>query len=621
MGNIWSAIGRYSPVDDQSGTGQDLNLNVLSDTIDVPKLVVAIDFGTYNSGYAFQYRSDYENERTTTIHVSEWQAPRMVTHKIPTCILLRPDESVDSFGYEAQMRFANLEQEKEDYIDWFFFSFFKMKLHQCQDLSEKTDLESAFGSTLPAIFVFSKAIEYMKKHFIDSLSTSGLSYPENETLWVLTVPAIWSDQAKQFMRKAAEKAGILSDKLVLALEPEAAAIFCSQISAQQMEIQGTDGKHRHVAVPGSTVMVVDLGGGTVDTITVEIGMDGTMKQVHEAIGDDSGGMKINEKFTLLMKEITSLSVWNEFASKYKQDELEFQMDFEYKKKVFGLKNGQERLIIKIPLTLKDVWEKQSGKLVEENIRRIEGCLQGKVKISSDKLSFDASLLIEFFQEPVSGILEKVRNIYQNALRSGRIDAVILVGGFAQSDLVTTNVRAGLANLQIPVVRPHSSELAVLKGAILFGHNPNIITSRVLRHTYGVGMNTDFVSGKHDENFKFRTPDGKFYAMNLFRKHAERGQEVKLNEWTKPVDYCVDERDQMSTDVCIYTSENKNPEYTNGCKYLGKLSVDFSQDGHPRPDTRRSKSIEVSLCFAGTELKVRAVDKNTRREYKACLQFF
>ncbi|KAK3580158.1 hypothetical protein CHS0354_030273 [Potamilus streckersoni] len=521
MGNIWSAIGRYSPVDSHSERGQDLNLDVLSNTIDVPKLVVAIDFGTYNSGYAYQYRTDYENERSTTINFSRWQTPTMVTNKIPTCILLKSDGTVDSFGYEAQMRFANLEQEGEDYVNWFFFSFFKMMLHQRKDLSEETPLESAFGNTLPAIVVFSKAIEYMKKHFIDFLNVSGFPYPENETQWVLTVPAIWNDQAKQFMRRSAEKAGILSHKLVLALEPEAAAIYCSQISANQMEIQGTDGKLRYVASPGSTIMVADLGGGTVEITTVKIEMDGTMKQVYESNGDDSGGMKVNEKFISLLQEITGLSIWNEFSSNYKQDEHEFQMEFEHKKRIIGLDNGPKKLIIKMPSTLKDIWEKRSGMLVEENLSRLEGPLRGKVNISSNKLNFDASLLVEFFQEPVSGILKKARNVYQKSSCGMRIDAIILVGGFAQSDLVTTRVRDGLSDLRIPVVRPHSPELAVLKGAVLFGHNPNIMTSRVLRLTYGVGINVDFVSGKYDDKFKFETPDGKFYAMNVFKKTCRK----------------------------------------------------------------------------------------------------
>jgi len=46
--------------------------------------------------------------------------------------------------------------------------------------------------------------------------------------WVLTVPALWSEEHKMFMRKAAVEAGIVestnSSNLLLCLEPEGASI-------------------------------------------------------------------------------------------------------------------------------------------------------------------------------------------------------------------------------------------------------------------------------------------------------------------------------------------------------------------------------------------------------------
>ena len=53
--------------------------------------------------------------------------------------------------------------------------------------------------------------------------------PPASITWVLTVPAIWTEGAKAFMRAAAEEAGLVGrgadgDRLVFALEPEAAAI-------------------------------------------------------------------------------------------------------------------------------------------------------------------------------------------------------------------------------------------------------------------------------------------------------------------------------------------------------------------------------------------------------------
>ena len=60
---------------------------------------------------------------------------------------------------------------------------------------------------MPAIRVFSSAIGFMKKHFTDELSKQRISLKDSDITWVLTVPAIWDDKAKGFMREAAEKVG------------------------------------------------------------------------------------------------------------------------------------------------------------------------------------------------------------------------------------------------------------------------------------------------------------------------------------------------------------------------------------------------------------------------------
>ena len=56
-----------------------------------------------------------------------------------------------------------------------------------------------------ALRVFSMSIEYLKDHAIQTLGHRATGVTEKDVHWVLTVPAIWNDNAKQFMREAAEK--------------------------------------------------------------------------------------------------------------------------------------------------------------------------------------------------------------------------------------------------------------------------------------------------------------------------------------------------------------------------------------------------------------------------------
>ena len=56
---------------------------------------------------------------------------------------------------------------------------------------------------LPAVDVFAKAIECLKMKLFEQLDKDKTVLSPDDILWVLTVPAIWDDSAKDFMRKAA----------------------------------------------------------------------------------------------------------------------------------------------------------------------------------------------------------------------------------------------------------------------------------------------------------------------------------------------------------------------------------------------------------------------------------
>lgn len=60
------------------------------------------------------------------------------------------------------------------------------------------------------------AYRYLRKHALETINIHGLEIDEMDIHWVITVPAIWSDGAKQFMREAAHKVTILN-RLVLLL--------------------------------------------------------------------------------------------------------------------------------------------------------------------------------------------------------------------------------------------------------------------------------------------------------------------------------------------------------------------------------------------------------------------
>lgn len=61
--------------------------------------------------------------------------------------------------------------------------------------------------------VFAYAIKYFKDHLLHHSKKTGLRI-EDEICWVLTVPAIWDNGAKYFMRKAATEVSIINAKIM-----------------------------------------------------------------------------------------------------------------------------------------------------------------------------------------------------------------------------------------------------------------------------------------------------------------------------------------------------------------------------------------------------------------------
>lgn len=58
---------------------------------------------------------------------------------------------------------------------------------------------------MKAMKVFSSAIGYLKDHMWATCEMQLSGIKNSDITWVLTVPAIWNDSSKQFMREAAKK--------------------------------------------------------------------------------------------------------------------------------------------------------------------------------------------------------------------------------------------------------------------------------------------------------------------------------------------------------------------------------------------------------------------------------
>jgi hypothetical protein len=108
--------------------------------------------------------------------------------------------------------------------------------------------------------------------------------------FVLSVPAVWSEKAKDATLRAARNAGITPIELIK--EPEAAALF----TLHQSKAQGLQ--------PGDAITICDAGGGTVDLVSYEImKLDPLeLKELAPPSGGIAGSMMINKRFEQWIKD-------------------------------------------------------------------------------------------------------------------------------------------------------------------------------------------------------------------------------------------------------------------------------------------------------------------------------
>ncbi|XP_052277819.1 heat shock 70 kDa protein 12A-like isoform X2 [Dreissena polymorpha] len=525
----------------------------------------AIDFGTTYSGYAYCFK-----DRPKDIKANYWPGQMI---KTPTSVLVDPDGKFHSFGKEARDKYEDLISRNE-HGAWSLFERFKMKLYDQQTpLSVDLEIEDMQGlKCMKAIKVFSMAIKYMVHHLHETLNEKGrsLGIKHDEIHWVITVPAIWSDRAKLFMREASSMAGLRDDMITLALEPEAASLYCKPLLGDE------------ALYVGCRYTVLDIGGGTVDITVHEVNEDGSLNELYHPSGGDFGGIHVDNKFLSILQSIFGKEILNEFRYTYMREYWELMNDFEIKKKMF---NGTGKVILKFPIELLDA-------LASRNIDVVEkikvASLTDKVAFKLGKIYLDEDIGRSLFDDEVTKIKNTTKEILS---KIENIQKIIMVGGFSESPYLELVMKECFGNL---VTFPKEPSAAVLLGAVMFGQHPRHISTRVCPFTYGIAKLVDF-KAYHPET-KRVTINGKDYCDDVFNIHIAKGTKVSVDDKKKvrPQKYYRPDHNLTTAVMQVYASNKVDPHFVDdeGCREIGSIVIDMDPSGY------MGSKILVKLIFGG-----------------------
>ncbi|XP_063313619.1 heat shock 70 kDa protein 12B [Pelobates fuscus] len=617
-------------------------------------VVVAIDFGTTSSGYAFSFSKDPE-----AIHMMrKWEGgdPGVANQKTPTSLLLTPDKAFHSFGYTARDYYHDLDPEEAR--DWLYFEKFKMKIHSTSDLTMKTELEAVNGKKVQALMVFAHALRFFKEHAVKELKDQCPSLNENEGIrWVITVPAIWKQPAKQFMREAAYLAGLVSpenpDQLLIALEPEAASIYCRKLrlhqlidlsskaffngfpsdrsidsSFRQAREQLRRSRHSRTFLvetgmgelwsemqAGDRYIVADCGGGTVDLTVHQIEQpQGTLKELYKASGGPYGAVGVDLAFENMLCQIFGEDFIHTFKLKRPAAWVDLMIAFEARKRTAAPQRANH-LNISLPFSFIDFYKRNKGQNVETALRKssvnfVKWSSQGMLRMSSEAMN-------ELFQPTIQQIVQHIEDLMKKPDVKG-IKYLFLVGGFAESPMLQNAVQLAFSDI-CRVIIPQDVGLTILKGAVLFGLDPTIVRVRRSPLTYGVGVLNKFVEGKHPKE-KLLVKDGKNWCTDIFDKFVSVDQSVALGDIVQR-SYCPARLGQRKIIINIYCSSTDDVVYITdpGVRKCGTINLELPDINESNSKISR-REIRASMQFGDTEIKMTAMDIKTSKIVRAAIDF-
>ncbi|KAK3103974.1 hypothetical protein FSP39_023365 [Pinctada imbricata] len=564
-------------------------------------LVAAIDFGTAYTGYAFSMRTDFKTN-PLKIEINSWSGEgiEMLSYKTPSSILLKSDKTFHSFGYTAEEKYAEL-AGNDQHSDWYYITKFKMKLLYKEKIDRNCEIETIDGKKISGMDVISMALKFVTGHLMSSLEKNGLGVRLEDIFWVITVPAIWSDAAKQFTREAAEKIGIKDDSLIFAYEPESAAIYCRYVPLSGAEIaSGTA-----AFTKGKTLMIVDVGGGTADISVLEIEDKDSLKIVERATGGPWGGVTVDQEFEHFLNCFWGEAVMEEYKKEYFSDYLLLIRSFENKKRGIDLES-QENVPLSFRLTrnFRKIYQDKTGKkfkdCAEDNQFNKHVVMDGYTMNVNSDYAYDT-----IFKLVVDSIVEASKNILEKHSGGKKVSAIILVGGMSQLQPFVNEMKK---QCKVPVYVPTDAGIAVLKGAVIFGHNKNVIKSRVCKYTYGVRTMRKFDSS-YDERKKVHQ-EGDDWAKDCFKVFYEANSPIRLGDKREHILYDTFKdssrtgRRTKPIKLDLFISTEPQPRYVTdeSCRSLGQICINPPTGGFP--EVWEGK---VELEFAGTEIVGRVID--------------
>ncbi|KAG0612543.1 hypothetical protein M758_6G035900 [Ceratodon purpureus] len=563
-----------------------------------PKVIVALDFGTTFSGFAYAHTTE-----PAKIY-SCYDYPRSGKEK-PYCKTLTAsyykqvggEWELKAWGYPARSEYERdvqalrkhrakglpLDDPAAPTMGKYLTRF---KLHLASH-----DMGVSSASPLPVGLTAEVVIaDYLCGMGDVILAHLQRKYGEHLTMeviqWCITVPSIWDDSAKVKMRSCMIDAGLVKCEggsphpLIVVLEPEAASFHCHKVMKEQ------------ILDVGDKLLVADIGGGTSDIVVqevVSVGEDSRyrVKEVTTSSGGLCGGTYVDSRFMeFLQKQIGPCLP--ECIVTHPHVYAQLLKAWECAKTSFGEPTMiGESIEVDFPNSLAAVWQAYDQRV------------GNPARDSYDSLEITYPELQSIFDPVVTQIRDLISN--QLLESGGAIKVLVVVGGFAESPYLLDCIRRKFSDTVPHIFSPPNPGSAVSQGAVALAFNPDIIVSRICKRTYGFAIREHFETGVDPIEYLL-TCDGYAECRNRFRILVRKGDEVRVDDCVSTT--CSASFKSKRTTFRLFSTYETDPRYTTEDSVMeeGEFCVTDVSAGEV---LRRDRRLKVSLFFGGSSIEVKA----------------
>ncbi|RGB27127.1 hypothetical protein C1646_819954 [Rhizophagus diaphanus] len=552
------------------------------------KIVVGLDFGVRYSGFAYsnvidqnicsndKWHGEIGQLKTNTVlqyddeynNVLLWGAPALV--KKPT------------------RRTKSQNNKRSNPVESF-------SLHL-------SSLDEIFKPNLPVDY--KKAItDYLREIGKVIKETVTVHWPDvdffKNTFLVITVPAEFSEMSKEIMRACAYNASLIKEKystnLQIITEPEAAVMYCMKNLEDQVFAQSN-----------TNVMIVDCGDDIVNLTTHNF-MNNHLGEITNKAKDFCGSSFINAEFIKYLRKRLGDKPMDLFRdNNYGQMQYLIQQFCKY---------------CKIPFTGYD-----SDFIYELDIESTTPVLKqyvtnGKIRNTLEENEWIVEIDFKTMKSMFDPVIQKILHLIKAQLNNTYeiCSTMFLVGGFSESKYLQNRIKEEFNGQVNNISVPAQPMAAVSRGAVIYGlesinsngtnnleNKDNVIPSRVLKFTYGIGLYLDWKEGVDPPSRK--TSNGKVFK---FSPLVRRGTVVEVDQVFSSSNHRPSLPNQIAMNFKLYRTSEYNAEYCDepGMELLGELYIDL-------PDVHLgcNRVVTLGISFDQTVISVFAIYEVTGKKY-------